>query len=156
MQGARYGTRFRVSRIRTWAEGGTKPLSHPGCPGFFYLPRFEDSLDFDSAKKPSWMKLHMGRDIGFRLVLIYSFLFKNIANCSLDDIFIVNFHSSCIFMDVLGSLITLNQFARATGLSLTVKDKVTNPSNIFWLKIILVMFYDKFWSFEFICWNRFE
>ena len=32
MQGARSGTRFQVSRIRPWAEGGTKLLSHLGCP----------------------------------------------------------------------------------------------------------------------------
>ena len=32
MQGAGRGTRFRVSRITSWAEGGAKPLSHPGCP----------------------------------------------------------------------------------------------------------------------------
>ena len=32
MQGAQTGTRPRVSRIRPWAEGGAKPLSHPGCP----------------------------------------------------------------------------------------------------------------------------
>ena len=32
MQGARRGTPSRVSRIRPWAEGGAKPLSHPGCP----------------------------------------------------------------------------------------------------------------------------
>ena len=32
MQGARLGTRSRVSRIRPWAEGGAKRLSHPGCP----------------------------------------------------------------------------------------------------------------------------
>ena len=32
MQGARCGTQSRVSRITPWAEGGTKPLSHPGCP----------------------------------------------------------------------------------------------------------------------------
>ena len=38
MQGAWRGTRSWVSRIRPWAEGGTKPLSHPGCP---------DSKDFD-------------------------------------------------------------------------------------------------------------
>ena len=25
-------TRSRISRITPWAEGGTKPLSHPGCP----------------------------------------------------------------------------------------------------------------------------
>ena len=29
-QGARRGTRSQVSR--PWAEGGAKPLSHPGCP----------------------------------------------------------------------------------------------------------------------------
>ena len=32
MQGARRGTRSQVSRITPWAEGGAKPLSHPGCP----------------------------------------------------------------------------------------------------------------------------
>ena len=32
IQGARCGTRSRVSRITPWAEGGTKSLSHPGCP----------------------------------------------------------------------------------------------------------------------------
>ena len=35
MQGARRGTRSQVSRIRPWAEGGGKPLSHPGCPASF-------------------------------------------------------------------------------------------------------------------------
>ena len=32
MQGVGWGTRSPVSRITTWAEGGAKPLSHPGCP----------------------------------------------------------------------------------------------------------------------------
>ena len=32
MQGARRGTRSRVSTITPWAEGGSKPLSHQGCP----------------------------------------------------------------------------------------------------------------------------
>ena len=32
MQGAQHGTRSRVSRITLWAEGRTKPLSHPGIP----------------------------------------------------------------------------------------------------------------------------
>ena len=32
MQGARHRTRSRVSRIMSWAEGGPKPLSHPGYP----------------------------------------------------------------------------------------------------------------------------
>ena len=35
MQGARRGTPSRVPRIRPWAEGGAKPLSHLGCPLFF-------------------------------------------------------------------------------------------------------------------------
>ena len=34
MQGVRHGTRSRVSRITPWAEGGAKPLRHPGCPIF--------------------------------------------------------------------------------------------------------------------------
>ena len=37
MQGARHGTRSRVSRITPWAEGGAKPLSHRGCPKVFLL-----------------------------------------------------------------------------------------------------------------------
>ena len=30
--GSLIGTRSWVSRITPWAEGGAKPLSHPGCP----------------------------------------------------------------------------------------------------------------------------
>ena len=30
-QGAQHRTRSWVSRITPWAEGSTKPLSHPGC-----------------------------------------------------------------------------------------------------------------------------
>ena len=37
MQGARRGTRSWGSRIMPWAEGGTKPLSHPGCPNHLNL-----------------------------------------------------------------------------------------------------------------------
>ena len=37
MQGAGCGTQSRVSRIRRWAEGGAKPLSHPGCPESAFL-----------------------------------------------------------------------------------------------------------------------
>ena len=33
-QGTQCGTQSWVSRIPPRAEGGTKPLSHPGCPGF--------------------------------------------------------------------------------------------------------------------------
>ena len=41
MQGARCGTRSPVSRITPWAEGGAKPLSHPGCPGSLLLIRID-------------------------------------------------------------------------------------------------------------------
>ena len=37
MQGARRGTPSWVSRIRPWAEGGAKLLSHPGCPYFLLI-----------------------------------------------------------------------------------------------------------------------
>ena len=37
MQGAWSGTRYWVSRIRPWAEGCAKPLSHQGCPGFHFI-----------------------------------------------------------------------------------------------------------------------
>ncbi|CAK7308684.1 hypothetical protein VULLAG_LOCUS14173 [Vulpes lagopus] len=33
MQGARRGTRSRVSRITPWAEGSAEVLRPPGCPG---------------------------------------------------------------------------------------------------------------------------
>ena len=37
MQGAGRGTPSRVSRITPWAEGDAKPLSHLGCPTFFFI-----------------------------------------------------------------------------------------------------------------------
>ena len=37
MQGAQHGTQLRDSRIIPWAEGGAKPLSHPGCPPLCFL-----------------------------------------------------------------------------------------------------------------------
>ena len=37
MQGARPGTPSLVSRITPWAEGGVKPLSHPGCPSVLHF-----------------------------------------------------------------------------------------------------------------------
>ena len=37
MQGARYGTRSRVSRITPLAEGSAKLLSHQGCPQLQFL-----------------------------------------------------------------------------------------------------------------------
>ena len=47
MQGARRGTQSWVSRITPWAEGGTKPLSHPGCP----LHPFSVSVSLKKRKK---------------------------------------------------------------------------------------------------------
>ena len=38
MRGARRETLSRVSGITTWAEGGAKLLSHPGCPRGSFLP----------------------------------------------------------------------------------------------------------------------
>ena len=32
MQGARRGTRSQDLGVKTWAEGGAKPLGPPGCP----------------------------------------------------------------------------------------------------------------------------
>ena len=37
MQEAQRGTPFPVSRIMPRAEGGAKPLSHPGCPLWFVV-----------------------------------------------------------------------------------------------------------------------
>ena len=36
-QGAQCGTLSPVYRIMPWAEGGAKPLSHPGCPTITFL-----------------------------------------------------------------------------------------------------------------------
>ena len=36
--GSGRGTPFRVSRIRPWAEAGTKPLSHRSCSLILLLP----------------------------------------------------------------------------------------------------------------------
>ena len=36
-QGARRGIRSRDPRTSPWAEGGTKPLSHPGIPDIIFL-----------------------------------------------------------------------------------------------------------------------
>ena len=41
-QGARRGTRSRISRIAPWAESSAKPLSHLGCPLFPFEMRDKD------------------------------------------------------------------------------------------------------------------
>ena len=38
--GAQGGTGSWVSRIRPWAEGGTKLLNHPGCPEAHFRAKF--------------------------------------------------------------------------------------------------------------------
>ena len=40
MQEARRGTRSWDFRIMPWAEGGSKPLSHRGCPWWQFLSDF--------------------------------------------------------------------------------------------------------------------
>ena len=47
MKGARRGTQSWVSRITPWAEGGAKPLSHPGCPCHNFL---ENKIDISNQK----------------------------------------------------------------------------------------------------------
>ena len=34
--GSPMGTRSWVSRVTPWAKSSTKPLSHPGCPVYFF------------------------------------------------------------------------------------------------------------------------
>ena len=46
MQGARRGTQSWDSRIRPWAEGGAKPLSHPGIPVSIILNKQNSYLFF--------------------------------------------------------------------------------------------------------------
>ena len=50
MQEARCRTRSRVSRTTLWAEGGTKPLSHWGCPYFRVLKVGLTELEFIKAQ----------------------------------------------------------------------------------------------------------
>ena len=48
------GTQSRDSRIKLWAAGGAKPLSHLGCPGFWFLNRvFEIKSSF--YKVSNWL-----------------------------------------------------------------------------------------------------
>ena len=37
MQVAQCGTQSQIPRIRPWAEGGAKLLSHPGCPKNLFI-----------------------------------------------------------------------------------------------------------------------
>ena len=55
MQGAWRRTWSRVSRIRPWAEGSTKLLSHPGAPiSHFYLAKFILLW----SRNSNWMEPH--------------------------------------------------------------------------------------------------
>ena len=47
-QWAQRGTRSWDSRITTWAKGGAKPLSHPGCPEYRFSKK-ENILELDSG-----------------------------------------------------------------------------------------------------------
>ena len=59
-QGAQRGTQSQVSRIRPWAEGSTKLLSHLGCPQvcflsvflLFYFSSFRTQLKCHILRKP--------------------------------------------------------------------------------------------------------
>ena len=72
MQGAQCGTRSQVSRITPWAEGGAKPLSHPGCPPVFLLQQ-PFSLRWGNINKYGFICVHMHVD----LYLLPPFLYKS-------------------------------------------------------------------------------
>ena len=55
-QGARRGTRSRVSRIRPWAEGRAKPLSHLGCLLFTLFRENQSTPEMTHALAPEAMK----------------------------------------------------------------------------------------------------
>ena len=61
MQGARPGTRSQVCRITPRAEGGAKPLGHPGCPTvllkyIFILPIMSQMLSFEQVIDINFIK----------------------------------------------------------------------------------------------------
>ena len=76
MQGARCGTRSRVSRIRPWAEGGAKPLSPPRLPNISYLDRkFQRKKMF---KCPKLVKMKYG----MLILLIFPYTQKIFFLCT--------------------------------------------------------------------------
>ena len=56
MQGARWGTRSQDPRITTWAEGGAKPLSHPGIPYGLSFPKCKKR---NRGHRRSFLTLHL-------------------------------------------------------------------------------------------------
>ena len=56
-QGAQRGTQSWVSRIRPWAEGGAKPLSHMGCPCSCLCFRIYETgmIKKEKANKREWI-----------------------------------------------------------------------------------------------------
>ena len=65
MQGARRGARSQVSRIRPWAEGGAKPLSHPGIPTLLILLQSSKSYKY----YPSIEMYKINRDLSDQVFL---------------------------------------------------------------------------------------
>ena len=82
MQGAQCGTRSQVSRIRPWAAGSAKPLSHPGCLQWKFF-----------------LKSDEGRDIIGLLVVEY-----NIKSQSLINPIWSKFRKECTALGKLGML----------------------------------------------------
>ena len=69
MQGARRGTRSRVSRITPWAAGGAKPLRHQGCPTraaphpcFFLFCFFKDFIYLFMRDRERERQIHRQRE----------------------------------------------------------------------------------------------
>ena len=71
-QGIWCGTRSPVSRTMPWAEGSTKSLSHPGCPGLFFST---ERRSFSTSWKTSLVVMN-----SFRFCLSGNSIFPLILN----------------------------------------------------------------------------
>ena len=69
MQGARCGTRSQVSRITPWAEGGAKPLHHPGCPNLMLLTKIR-MLPLEKESNNSFNMVTTRKDFIFFLTFV--------------------------------------------------------------------------------------
>ena len=59
MQGVGLGTRSGVSRIMPWAEGGAKPLNHPGYPLSYIINEDIDLFNAETSFQCTAMKKKM-------------------------------------------------------------------------------------------------
>ena len=60
MQGAQRWTQSQVSRIKPWAEGGAKPLSHPGIPIQSHFNAAPKAVKFTEKTVEEWLSWARG------------------------------------------------------------------------------------------------